>query len=127
MAVNLREVRNPHESSSPSDEDESPNPINVQVELDRTPAPAFFHKDSAQEGRPTDIQVWGEVPQALSAANHEMACRNHFDRCPANFPFAHAVLMQGERLSMTRVAAPNLWNLVPNLGLYIEPHQSSAW
>src|SRR3989449_3024050 len=32
-------------------------------------------------------------------------------------------LMRDERLSMARVAAPNLWNLVPNFRLYIESHQ----
>ncbi len=55
MAVNLREVRNPHECVSTSDEDKASNPINVQEEFEGTLAPAFFHEDSAQEGRPTDL------------------------------------------------------------------------
>src|SRR5467141_2506103 len=54
-----------------------------------------------------------------------MACRNHFDRFPTNFPFAHAALMRDERLSRTRVPAPNVCNPVPNHGLYIEPLQSA--
>ena len=95
MAVNLRKVRNTHEFVSSSDEDESSNPINIQVEPEGAPTPAFFQKDSPQAGRPTDLEVWSEVAQALSAAEHEMACRNHPDSFPANFPFAHVVLDEG--------------------------------
>jgi len=35
--------------------------------------------------------------------------------------------MRAEGLDITRVAGPTLWNLVPNLGLYTERHQSAAW
>ena len=89
--MNLGEVRNPYKAGPATREYEPPNSINVQIELSRTATSGIHHKDSTKQRGPPDVQIRSEVAKSFPTSLNKMACRNHFDTFPANFPFAHAL------------------------------------